>query len=66
MQAQFGQVSMAVVDTDNSNTGQQESQHETQIVVVVHRAQQHREYDRREDDAYSSRQDIDPPSMQTD
>ena len=58
------QVPLALVHRNEANADQQEGQYERQVVVVVHRAEQHRECHQPEDESDRRRQDVDAAGVQ--
>ncbi|MDH3586229.1 MAG: hypothetical protein OEQ30_04005, partial [Gammaproteobacteria bacterium] len=54
------EIALALMHRNEADANQNEGQNERQIVVVVHRTQQHRESHDAEYDADAGRQDVDP------
>ncbi len=65
MQAEIGEVPVTVVDTDDADARQQKCQRKTHVVVVVHRAEQHREYHDGVNYPGSGRQYVDSAALET-
>jgi hypothetical protein len=61
-----GQISMAMINADDSNAGQQKGKSESHIVVVVHRAHEHRKNNHGEYQACAGRQYVDSVAVQAD
>ena len=66
VQNDVSEVSMALVNADDTDAGQQKSQREPHIVVVVHRAHQHGEHDQAKNNALTGRQNVYAPAAETD
>ena len=58
-QLEADEVALALVHRHEAETGKYECQYERQVVVVVHRTQQHGERHQREDEAHAGWQDVD-------